>query len=158
MFYISLILLHMQLHVYDTAGGERYKDITQTYYQGSQAIILTFGVNDSYTFDSLQVLLNECRRSLGEDTVWILVANKIDLVREVLPEQIEHFCRTNFIQNTFYTSAKTGENVTEMFQEVAEVVHKVHGKKQAAMMPKQCKHTTTVPTPKRNNSCCCNIL
>ena len=151
----------MQLHVHDTAGGERFKTVTQSYYQGSQAIIVTFAVDDSFTFDCLHDLIEEYRVSLEEDTVWILVANKIDLPSEVLPEQIERFCRTNFIQYAFCTSAKTGENVTEMFQKVAKVVHKVHGNKQAAKMPKQRKRTTLskVPsTPNRNNACCCNIL
>ena len=73
----------MQLHVHDTAGGERFKTVTQSYYQGSQAIIVTFAVDDSFTFDCLHDLIEEYRVSLEEDTVWILVANKIDLPSEV---------------------------------------------------------------------------
>jgi len=35
----------VRLQIWDTAGQEKFKTITQTYYRGAMGIVLTFAVN-----------------------------------------------------------------------------------------------------------------
>lgn len=43
----------VRLQIWDTAGQERFKTLTQTYYKGSQAIVLAYGINDPTSFHAL---------------------------------------------------------------------------------------------------------
>ena len=160
---IFFLFICAQLFVHDTGGGERFKTLTSNFYRNTQAVILVYSVEDSFTFDNLQMWVEECHNSLGSEEfkslVWVVVGNKADEPRgQLTDDMVLQFCKQIYAKYSFETSAKTGENVMKMFQKVAEMVHKVHGNKQAAKMPKQHKHrdTTTNPiaTPKRF----CNII
>ena len=41
------------MQIWDTAGAERFKTITQTYYKGAMGIILVYAVNDRETFNNI---------------------------------------------------------------------------------------------------------
>ena len=168
-----IILLHVvfflficaQLFVHDTGGGERFRTLTANFFRNAQAVILVYSVEEPFTFDNLTLWVEECHNNLGSEEfkslVWVVVGNKADEPRglQLTDDRVLEFCKQIYAKYSFETSAKTGENVMKMFQKVAEMVHKVHGNKQATKMPKQHKHhdTTTNPsiaTPKRF----CNII
>ena len=50
--------------------------------------------------------------------IFVLIRNKLDLVDEriISKEMIQEYCKNNEIENYFEKSAKTGENVHEIFQ------------------------------------------
>ncbi len=83
------------LHVYsgseffkikkDTAGQERFRTLTPSYYRGAQGAILVYDVSSKDTFSKLDVWLNELETFANKpDIVKMLVANKIDKVRKVI--------------------------------------------------------------------------
>ena len=41
---------NIKLQIWDTAGQDRFKMITQTYYKGASGIIITYSVNDLKSF------------------------------------------------------------------------------------------------------------
>lgn len=43
----------VKLQVWDTAGQQRFKTITQTYYRGAMGIILTYAVDDRISFHDI---------------------------------------------------------------------------------------------------------
>ena len=43
----------IKLQIQDTAGQERFKTITKTYFKGSAGVILVYAINDRKSFDSL---------------------------------------------------------------------------------------------------------
>uniref|UniRef100_A0AAY5KPE9 Ras-related protein Rab-18 n=1 Tax=Esox lucius TaxID=8010 RepID=A0AAY5KPE9_ESOLU len=63
----------------DTAGQERFRTLTPSYYRGAQGVILVYDVTRRDTFTKLDNWLNEletyCTRN---DLVKMLVGNKID--------------------------------------------------------------------------------
>uniref|UniRef100_A0A287CVE3 Ras-related protein Rab-18-like n=1 Tax=Ictidomys tridecemlineatus TaxID=43179 RepID=A0A287CVE3_ICTTR len=63
----------------DTAGQERFRTLTPSYYRGAQGVILVYDVTKRDTFVKLDYWLNEletyCTRN---DIVNMLVGNKID--------------------------------------------------------------------------------
>lgn len=55
----------------------------------------------------------------------VLLANKADIDGDpVPPDQIKSFCRANDISICKPTSAKTGEGVTEAFEELVQKLQK----------------------------------
>lgn len=77
--YLSYIVITLQ----DTAGQERFRTLTPSYYRGAQGVILVYDVTKRSTFAKLDMWLNELETySTRTDIVKMLVGNKIDKVRK----------------------------------------------------------------------------
>lgn len=44
----------IKMSIWDAAGQERYKSITNSYYKGATGIILVYSINDRYSFDHIK--------------------------------------------------------------------------------------------------------
>lgn len=108
----------IKLQIWDTAGMEKYKQITSTYYRGAQGAIVVFDLTSEASFNSVSKWVNDFKQISNPNyhqTIYI-VGNKNDLTdkRKVTQEEIDNYCEMN---NFAYleTSAKTGEGVEKMF-------------------------------------------
>ncbi len=119
----------MKLQIWDTAGMEKYKQITTSYYRGAQAAIVCFDLTNKSSFLSLQKWVDDYSKfynPIFHKNIFI-VGNKSDLLeeRDVSREEIESWIRTNNY-NYFETSARTGENVENLFLELASGLYKIY--------------------------------
>jgi len=107
--------------IWDTAGQERYESITPLYYRTAQAAIIAFDVNDKGSFTKAKDWLGRLRKELDNPAMPIaLAANKFDEeTTEVDLEEAAAFASENNM-NLFKVSAKTGKNVDDMFQWLAQ--------------------------------------
>ena len=66
--------------------------------------------------------IEEIKENNIEDYILVLIGNKSDLTppRKVKREVIEEYCKNNSIENYFEASAKSGENVHEIFKTVVK--------------------------------------
>jgi small GTP-binding protein len=113
----------IKLQIWDTAGMEKYKQITTSYYRGAQAAIVCFDLTSRASFESVQRWIDDFSQFYNPmfQKSLVIVGNKADLVseREVTAEQIENFRKIN--NYAYYeTSAKMGDNVEELFQSLAK--------------------------------------
>jgi small GTP-binding protein len=108
------------LDIWDTAGQERYRSIAPMYYQGSDVALVLFSVTDSATFSDAQDWVEELTEVLQTRPALYLIANKVDLEgREVTTER--GTAKAESLGASYVEcSAKTGQNVNELFTEVAE--------------------------------------
>lgn len=108
----------IELHLWDTAGSERYHSVSPFIYKNAAVIILVFDLTDEMSFDKLSFWVEKLEGLIREPVV-ILVGNKKDLEdkREVSKEKISTFAKDH---NYLYleASAKTGENITEILRVV----------------------------------------
>uniref|UniRef100_A0AAY5EG25 small monomeric GTPase n=1 Tax=Electrophorus electricus TaxID=8005 RepID=A0AAY5EG25_ELEEL len=112
----------------DTAGQERFRTLTPSYYRGAQGVILVYDVTKRDSFTKLGNWLNEletyCTRN---DLVKMLVGNKIDKDnREVDRNEGLKFARKHsmlFIE----ASAKTRDGVQCAFEELVEKILQTPG-------------------------------
>ncbi|XP_058207912.1 ras-related protein RABC2a [Rhododendron vialii] len=112
----------LKLTIWDTAGQEKFRTLTSSYYRGAQGIILVYDVMRRETFTNLSdVWAKELDlHSTNQDCVKMLVGNKVDLESERVVSREEgielakeHGCL--FLE----CSAKTRENVGQCFEELA---------------------------------------
>eukprot|EP01015_Nassula_variabilis_P006891 TRINITY_DN1523_c0_g1_i6.p1 TRINITY_DN1523_c0_g1~~TRINITY_DN1523_c0_g1_i6.p1 ORF type:complete len:205 (+),score=28.37 TRINITY_DN1523_c0_g1_i6:2-616(+) len=150
----------VKMQIWDTAGQDRFKTITSSYYKGSHGIIVVYDISNRGTFSDLQNWLEEIERHAGENISKILVGNKCDLEenRAVPYEEGKQYAEHHnmkFIE----TSAKDAKNVDQAFVLLArELKSNVKIIQQQApnkevMGPKKLDNKHMLPK-KKSNGCC----
>jgi len=116
----------IKLTVMDTAGQERFRSITQSFYRGVSGCVLVFDVTDQSSFEGIEQWLNEVREYTTKNTTIILVGNKIDLKnRKVESKQGEDLAIKEGLFGYFEVSAKDSTNVNETFAKLLEKIVEV---------------------------------
>lgn len=69
----------IKLQIQGTAGQERFKTITSSYYKGAHGIIVTYDITDRESFTAVQTWMGEVEKHASDNISRILVGNKCDL-------------------------------------------------------------------------------
>jgi len=111
----------VKLQIYDTAGQERFRSITSSYYRDADALLLIFDVTNRTSFDNIRNWLSQVREYAKETVQITLVGNKIDLCaqRKVKADEAKQLAQTYNI-SYMETSAKTGQHVQDAFADLAK--------------------------------------
>ena len=125
----------------DTAGQERFKSITKTYYKGCDGILLIYDITNLESFTNVKSWIDSIHESIGnhENSKYVifLVANKIDLIgvdgreRCVKEEDAEAKCRENKLIWGGECSAKTfsSEDLKELLKNYIQKIYEKLGPK-----------------------------
>jgi len=113
----------LKLQIWDTAGQERFRSVTRSYYRGAAGCILVYDITSRESYNHLSTWLSDARALATSQLAIVLVGNKIDLQedREVTFLEASRFAQENdllFLE----TSAKSGENVEEVFIKCAKTI------------------------------------
>ena len=134
-FKIKIITLEnklIKLQIWDTAGQERFRTITKTYYKGAHGIILTYDVTDSNSFKNIRNWIKQIEANAQNDVCKVLVGNKCDKPDRVVTEEEGRKLAEDFKMSFYETSAKTNQNVNEVFNFLtSEILKNNVGKTQA---------------------------
>lgn len=116
----------VNLMVWDIMGQMGFRELLQEqYFQGAQGILAVADITRRETLEDLYIWIDQIDRIAGAIPI-VLAVNKIDLPRgKHIPEaEIRKFAHA-FDCDIVRTSAKTGENVEEVFWRLAgHVIHK----------------------------------
>jgi small GTP-binding protein len=111
----------VQLVIWDLEGDTKFKAIATTHLQGAAGAIIVSDVTRYETIENAQNHIELCAKI--NPKAWVIMAlNKADLID---PEQIAKFAKLNsfadrpLVIGTYQTSAKTGESVDLIFQQLA---------------------------------------
>lgn len=109
-----------QLKIWDSAGSERFKSLTTSYYRNADAAILVYCINESKTLHELHSWASEVSNR-ESDMLKILVGNKNDLDKErVISHQTAvEFAMMENLDLAVECSAKCDDNVDYIFYTVA---------------------------------------
>uniref|UniRef100_A0A914WZ36 Uncharacterized protein n=1 Tax=Plectus sambesii TaxID=2011161 RepID=A0A914WZ36_9BILA len=120
--------LRVKLQLWDTAGQEKFRSITRSYYRNSVGVIVAYDITNRETFEHVAQWLHEAQSNVGgpnpNSCVFQLVGHKCDLdaKRQVLYEEGEYFAKYHKLKFV-ETSARTGSNVEEAFTMMAREIH-----------------------------------
>lgn len=111
----------VKLTVTDTAGQERFRTLTSSYYRNADAILVVFDISNEDSYTDVAAWVEEGQR-YAIDSIMFLVGNKSDLAsqRVTSKETAQAYAKDEEIAFYMETSAKTNENVDELFIAVAK--------------------------------------
>jgi small GTP-binding protein len=113
----------VELQIWDTAGQETFRSLGPLYYRNAVGAVVVFDVTNRTSFDSLQTWITAFTLVAGTNVIVVIAANKSDLEQDrkvTLTEGLDWARARGF--RIYETSAKTGQNVREMFAALAEAV------------------------------------
>ena len=87
----------MRRNVRDTAGQERFRAVTRSYYRGAAGALLVYDISRRATFNHLTSWLTDAKNLTTPNTVIMLIGNKSDLddQRDVTFEEASQFAEEN---------------------------------------------------------------
>jgi len=113
----------VKLQIWDTAGQERFRSVTRSYYRGAAACVVVYDITSRESYNHLHTWLNDARALATSQLMVVLVGNKSDLAesRQVSYQEANNYAQENEL-HFLETSAKTGENVEEIFDKIARSI------------------------------------
>jgi small GTP-binding protein len=108
--------------IWDLAGGDEFSHLSDSYLRGAAGALLVCDVTRPDTLDMLQAYADQLRK-LEAGASLVMAGNKADLADQQVIESL----RLEAVANSFaapwlLTSAKTGEQVDEAFQQLAAAI------------------------------------
>lgn len=105
----------VKLQLWDTAGHERFRTITCSYFRGAHGIILVYDVTNPESFANVKrQWLHEIERHAAPNVSMILVGNKSDLAsKRVVSAEEGHALADTLGMPFVETSAKTASGVED---------------------------------------------
>ena len=145
--------LKLKLQIWDTAGQDRFRSITQSYYKGAHGVLLVYDVTSRESFNNVKTWISQIREHSPKNITLFLIGNKIDSVeRQVEKEEVEEFAKENnctFIE----ASAKENINVKEAFEELYKTIYSKNLEDNSST--EQIKKKLSLDNIKKKKGKCC---
>ena len=139
----------IKVQLWDTAGQDKYRTIAKNYFKGSHGILLLYDVTKQSSFQNIRDWIQDIREEVSQKAIIFLIGNKIDLVdkRKISKEKGIELAE-EYKLPFFEASAKSGENVDEVFKALYKKISEVYGDLEKEMGTKLNKR-------KKNQRKCC---
>ena len=112
-----------KLHIFDTAGQERFRSITKSYFTMGDYFFVVFDLTNQYSLNSIPVWIEQIIE-IKENPFFIVLGNKKDLKNKLMSDEEIYEVLEKINNNTFEVndknflkvSAKDGKNINEAFE------------------------------------------
>lgn len=118
----------VKMQLWDTAGQDRYRAITNSYYHRAQGALVVFDITKISTFRNIDKWVSQLREHAGPDITLVLVGNKSDLKTLRAVSMEEALEKAANLGNTEYieTSALQNSHISETFTNLVNRVYDQH--------------------------------
>ena len=159
----------IRLQIWDICGQEAYLSSMKNFCRSALIIVVVFSLDSLDSFYNINKwfnLIKEVKDNISESPILVLVGNKSDLNEpKMIPNNlIDDFCRKNEIDKYFEASAKTGQNVHEIFKKLVKelfikyvmpIINNNEDKNEEKEIPFSLKNSFNINNKKCFNFCFC---
>ena len=113
----------VKLQVFDTAGQERFQQLTANYYKKADGVLLVYDCTDTKSFENVDTWSRTIYDQAPEGVSIFLICNKVDLENQrvvSLTDGEEMAQKHNMIYKE--ASALNGLGVEQVFEEIAQII------------------------------------
>ena len=111
----------IRLQLWDTAGQERFKSLIPSYVKDSSVAVICYDITNGDTFNSVKTWVENAKSMRGEEVILFIAGNKSDLAEQRAVSEEDGEKLASELGATFFeTSAKSGENVKALFDDLAK--------------------------------------
>ena len=146
----------VKLSVIDTNGQEKYRSLSVSYFRHADVVLFIFNLNEPLSFNNIQEWINVFNDNNNKKKVILkyLIGSKSDLEQRVEQNLIDEFANNN---NMLYmaTSAKTNNQINELFQKIGEDILEEEEKKTNNMNRTKNSSRILLKTKEKNRKKCC---
>eukprot|EP01130_Rhizamoeba_saxonica_P014741 TRINITY_DN6472_c0_g1_i5.p1 TRINITY_DN6472_c0_g1~~TRINITY_DN6472_c0_g1_i5.p1 ORF type:complete len:135 (+),score=27.34 TRINITY_DN6472_c0_g1_i5:488-892(+) len=125
------------------------------YYRNADAALVVYDVSDPSSWERVTSLVKELQDKANDDILILIIGNKFDLygVTSVPFEDVQQYGEENkFI--TMMASAKTGENVSDIFEGIGNQLHAKPSKSKYSPMSTTVDLRRSTNEQQNSNSWC----
>lgn len=117
----------IDLTIWDIAGHSKFHEIRKVFYEGATAFLLLYDITNEASFEGTSFWTNDVTKIIG-NSYGMLIGNKHDLQKDrVITESRGQKLATTLRLDFMETSAKTGENVNNVFETVTRKLLTLYG-------------------------------
>ena len=111
----------IKLQIWDTAGHEKFRTITTSYYKSAHAIIILYDITEQSSFDHINNWMIEIDKFAKQGVLRIIVGNKKDLEskRQISTKDAESLADKYGIK-FMEVSAKDNTNIEALFLDIVK--------------------------------------
>jgi Ras-related protein Rab-5C len=147
---------NLQIHIWDTAGQERFRGLTPLYFRDAQASLVTYSITDHDSFDGVTTWMTTLNQHADPQILLFLVGNKCDLDSERAVTISEAEAKAEEIGARFFeVSAKSGQNVQELFLAIGKGFLESGARKTVPAMPQRPVVELADEAPQKTRKKCC---
>jgi small GTP-binding protein len=117
--------LRIKLRIWDTAGQEKFRTITNSYYRGVQGAIICYSVENRDSFHNISHWHAQISLMASPDVVIVIVGTKCDSANRTVSEDEGARLAADLNASFCEVSSLSGSNVDTLFTEITNQVHDI---------------------------------
>jgi len=143
-------------NIWDTAGQEKFRALARIYYRSATGAIIVYDITDRSSFERVVTWVKELKKMAEPGIAIVIAGNKSDLAaeRRITEEEATRYADSEGAKH-FSTSAKTGQGVKELFDELARQVMKNVAASSVSTGKVRGAQLLASPQSKSKHSTCC---
>ena len=140
--------------LYDTAGQERFRSITQAYYHMADGFFIMFDITDEKSLLAVKNWINEIQNS-NSSKIFLILGNKDDLDNKISDNNINEALGNNK-HLLLKTSAIQNINVKEAIEKIIDLIEHEDNLENREEIKKKKNNSISIKPKQnnKNNQCC----
>ena len=143
-----------KLELYDTFGEEKFSDsLPNQFYKDAYGAIIVYDISNKKSFNKIEFWLNEINNKCPSDIIILIIGNKLDIKERIISYEEGNLLAKKYNIDYFETSAKTGNNITLIFEKILfEIIKKQNeNEKNGTIVERSLLRKSIKLTEKNNN-------
>ena len=141
-----------KLELYDSSGEEKFnKTLPNQFYKDAYGAIIVYDITNKESFKNIEFWINEIINKCPSDTVILLIGNKTDIKERVVSYDEGNLLAQKYQIEYFETSAKTGNNITLIFEKILFEIIKKQNQNDLKSLNERSSQRKSIKLTDKNN-------